>query len=66
MKIVVNGQEREVPSELTVEALLAALGIGGARVAVERNREIVTRARYAAARLEDGDRVEIVQMVGGG
>lgn len=66
MNIVVNGQERAVSPGLTVEGLLRDLGLAGARVAVERNREIVTRALYAGARLDDGDRIEIVQMVGGG
>jgi len=66
MEVVVNGESREVPDGTTVEGLLAVLGLAGRPVAVERNREIGPRSAHASARLEAGDRVEIVTMVGGG
>ena len=66
MQVVVNGEAREVPDGTTVEGLLADLGLAGRPVAVERNREIVPRSAHAATRLGEGDRVEIVTMVGGG
>jgi sulfur carrier protein len=66
VKLVVNGNEREVPDALTVCGLLALLELDQRRVAVERNREIVPRSTHAGVELEDGDRIEIVQMVGGG
>ena len=66
MKLVVNGTEREVPDAVTVSELLALLELDQRRVAVERNREIVPRSTHAGVELEDGDRIEIVQMVGGG
>lgn len=63
--IVVNGEPREVPAGLTVRALLEHLGIAGL-AAVERNRELVPRARQAAVVVERGDALEIVHLVGGG
>ena len=66
MKIVVNGEAREVDDGATVEQLVAALGIDRRSVAVEKNREIVPRSQHATTPLTDGDRVEIVTMVGGG
>ena len=66
MTLFVNGEQREVPDGLTVSGLLEHLELQVARVAVERNREIVPRSGHAEAVLADGDRIEIVQMVGGG
>lgn len=66
MRLVVNGEEREVDSSTTVKALLATLGLGDTLVAVERNEEVVPRARHESTRLEDGDRIEVVHFVGGG
>jgi len=66
MQIVVNGEPREVASELTVRELLVELGLGDTLVAVERNEEIVPRATHAEARLTAGDVVEVVHFVGGG
>ena len=66
MKIVVNGEEREVGEGATVGDLVARLEVAPERVAVELNREVVRRARWAQTRLSEGDRVEIVHFVGGG
>ncbi|MFW6049979.1 MAG: sulfur carrier protein ThiS [Myxococcota bacterium] len=66
MRVVVNGEEREVPAEATVGDLLVELGLGGQLVAVERNLEIVPRAEHGQTRLSEGDTVEVVHFVGGG
>jgi sulfur carrier protein len=66
MKIVVNGQERVLASNVTVAALLDELGMVGKRVAVEVNQEIVPRSRHADFQLNDSDRVEVVFAIGGG
>jgi sulfur carrier protein len=66
VQIEVNGQPREVPDGTTVVALLEALGLGSTLVAVERNEEIVPRAEHARCVLAAGDRVEVVEFVGGG
>jgi sulfur carrier protein len=66
MKLLINGREREVPKGITVEDLIAMLDIKTSRLAFERNREVVPRTRYAVTALEDGDKIEIVTLVGGG
>ncbi len=65
MKIQVNGQALEVAAEASVAELLTQLGTPR-YVAVEVNGEVVTRSRHAATKLEDGDVVELVTLVGGG
>ena len=65
-EIVVNGAPREVARGTTVAALVAELGLEGRRVAVERNRDVVPRARHGEVALEPGDRLELVTFVGGG
>ena len=66
--ITVNGEAHAIAAGATVAALLRALRleVPGARIAVERNREIVPRSRFGAERLHAGDRLEIVHFVGGG
>ena len=66
MRISLNGESRDLPGPTTVAGLLQALGMGERRVAVEVNREIVPRSRHAHHALNDGDKVEIVQAIGGG
>jgi sulfur carrier protein len=61
----VNGVTRELTAGSVAE-LVAALGLSGKRIAVERNGEIVPRSRYADTPLANGDRLEIVGAVGGG
>jgi thiamine biosynthesis protein ThiS len=66
MKVIINGEESEFDSAPTVSALLTQLGMKPDRVAVERNRELIPRDRWAATKLSDGDTLEIVHFVGGG
>ncbi len=66
IKVVVNGEAREIPAGLTVTALLGHLRMGTDRVAVERNLEILPRARWNDTTVETGDCFEIVHFVGGG
>lgn len=66
MKIVVNGEERDVVDGILLSVLIEELGISCARAAVERNREIVPPERYGETELQQGDRLEIVSFVGGG
>jgi thiamine biosynthesis protein ThiS len=65
MEIQINGEPRTIVPMSLLE-LLGTLDIDPARVAVERNRDIVPKREYEAVRLEDGDKLEIVQFVGGG
>ena len=66
LRISVNGTQREVPAPATLADLLAHLALDPRQVVVERNREIVRRARLAEVTLADGDTVELVHFVGGG
>lgn len=66
LTLQVNGRPEEVPPETTVRGLLAQLGLGGARVAVAVNRSVVPRSAFDSHRLVAGDRVEILEAVGGG
>ena len=66
MEISVNGERRSVADALSVAELLRGMGLEGKRLAVERNGEIVPKSSHAAARLAEGDRIEIVVAVGGG
>ena len=65
MRIEVNGEPREVEAA-TVLALVEELGLDSRKVAVERNLEIVPRSLHAATPIAEGDRIEVVQFVGGG
>jgi thiamine biosynthesis protein ThiS len=65
MRIVVNGEAKEV-AVATVQQLLEGLAIDPRRVAVEFNRAILPRDRFADAPLQEGDALEIVHFVGGG
>jgi len=64
--IHVNGQPRQLDKPTTVTQLLVELGLADKHVAVEVNRELVPRRQHAEHTLADGDRVEIVTLVGGG
>jgi thiamine biosynthesis protein ThiS len=64
--ITVNGEHRRVPGGISVADLALELGLDPARVAVERNLEIVPRSTLASVAVEDGDDYEIVTFVGGG
>ena len=66
MDIFLNGQPHAVDAGLSLAQLLEKTGHAQRRVAVEVNREIVPRGAQVAHILSDGDRVEIVQAIGGG
>ncbi len=66
MEIVINGQPEALAAPLSVAELLAARGLAGKRVAVERNGEIVPKSLHADTALAAGDKLEIVVAVGGG
>jgi thiamine biosynthesis protein ThiS len=66
MTLVINGEKHSFNGGLTVAALIEKLGMKQDRVAVELNREIVQREKWAVTDLNSGDRLEIVHFVGGG
>jgi len=70
MRLRINGDDRIVDEgltvALTVEGLVASLGLAGRRLAIEHNREILPAASWPTKVLADGDELEIVHFVGGG
>lgn len=66
MTLQLNGEQREVPDGLSLAGLVEWLELPADRVAIERNLEVIKRANWNETRLENGDRLEIVRMVGGG
>jgi thiazole synthase len=66
ISVTLNGEPRRVSAAATVAAFVEGLGLDPAKVAVERNLEIVPKSTYAQVALADGDRLEIVHFVGGG
>ncbi|HKJ83804.1 MAG TPA: sulfur carrier protein ThiS [Mariprofundaceae bacterium] len=65
MQIRLNGEACEVTAA-TVAELVVDLGLEGRMIAVECNLEVVPKSCYADTALHDGDRIEIVHMIGGG
>ena len=66
MKIILNGKETEVAEGVTISQLLEERKIVPQMIACEVNSEIVRRREYAQTMVRPGDRVEILQMIGGG
>lgn len=66
MTVRLNGETRECREGMTLADLVAELGLGAKRIAVEMNRDIIPREEYAHCRLNAGDEIEIVHFVGGG
>jgi thiamine biosynthesis protein ThiS len=64
--IIVNGETREVEDRVTVSDLITSLGLKPERLAVEINRSIIRRSQWSDTFLAEGDKVEIVNFVGGG
>ena len=66
MRLIVNGEAKDVAAATTIEALVSLLGLDRRKLAVERNLEIVPRSAFGVTALAEGDRIEIVAFVGGG
>jgi len=66
MEIILNGEKRKLTEGLSVLDLVQQLGFSAERLAVELNLQIIKREQWATSNLKQGDRIEIVQFVGGG
>ncbi len=66
LTVTINGEARQLKSAMSVRDLLSSLGMDPAKIAVERNLEIVPRSQYEAVQVGPGDRLEIVHFIGGG
>jgi thiazole synthase len=66
LRVTINGEGRELDAPVNVRELLTKLGLDPAKIAVERNLEIVPKSQYGAVMVGEGDRFEIVHFIGGG
>lgn len=66
MKVTINGEPREIPAGSSVPAMLEHLKLRADRVAIERNLDVLPRHLWQQTMVAEGDRYEIVQLVGGG
>jgi sulfur carrier protein len=66
LMISLNGEPRAISPDQTVGDLLAGLKLNPKRLAVELNEKVLPRGEFGSVRLQTGDRVEIVTLVGGG
>ena len=66
LEITVNGQPQGIPAACTVQNLLGILGMEGRRVAVALNRNVIPRSAFGSEPVHGGDRIEILEPVGGG
>ncbi len=66
MKVTINGDERDIATDTTIASFLAERNLKPQMVVIEYNGEILARDRYQSTTIEDGDTLEIVQMMAGG
>ncbi len=64
--IILNGENKQIDNDATIEQLLQSLDLTGKRLAVEVNQRLVSHSSFGKHRLNEGDKVEIVQAIGGG
>ena len=66
MQITINGEIKELESEVSLDRLLELFSLPSQRVAVELNREVVRKKDWASVVVQENDKIEIVHFVGGG
>lgn len=66
IKILLNGEAREVPGEIDLRRLLELFSLPEQRLAIELNDRVVRRSDWAATQVSEGDKLEVVHFVGGG
>lgn len=66
MKLVVNGEERELQEGITLDKALQELGLVGKVMAAAVNMQIIKQDNWSTYKLCDGDKLELLDFVGGG
>jgi sulfur carrier protein len=66
LRVTVNGEKRELPDGITLEALIDYLSLAPDRLAIERNQEVIRRADWPRTTISEDDKIEIIHFVGGG
>lgn len=66
MKISLNGEIKELDSNISLQDLVRSLNLACSRIAVEKNGNVISKEAFASTCISDGDRFEIITLVGGG
>lgn len=66
MRVILNGEDKEVADDLNLSELLESLRLPAQRIAIELNKQVVRKKDWPAIRVREADRIEIVHFVGGG
>ena len=66
MKILVNGEKISLPKDSSIEDLIVYLGYQNQRIAIEINESIIPKSNHSSFLLQDLDKIEIINAVGGG
>lgn len=66
MKVFINGEARELETNLNLDELLRRFALPDERIAVELNKEVVRKKDWDSVEIKDSDKIEIVHFVGGG
>ena len=66
MRLIINGEDKNFSDVSSLQGLIEKLGMKPDRIAVELNGQIIQRSGWRETPLHDGDKLEIVQFVGGG
>lgn len=66
MEILINGEKKQLASELNLAELLKHFDLPSERVAVELNKEVVRKKDWEDIKISDGDKLEVIHFVGGG
>jgi len=64
--IVLNGEQKKIEAEVTLDRLLDLFSLPRQRVAIELNKEVVRREQWETTKLKDSDLIEVIHFVGGG
>ena len=66
MKVVINGEIKEIAKKINLQALLKNLSLASERIAVELNKEVVRKKDWENIEINEADKIEIIHFVGGG
>lgn len=66
MKVLINGETKEIQTQVNLSDLLKHFSLPSERIAVELNKEVVRRKDWETIQIKDADKIEIVHFVGGG
>jgi thiamine biosynthesis protein ThiS len=66
MKIIINGETKEIPNEVNIIELLESFSLPKERIAIELNKQVVRKKDWGNIKIADADRIEVIHFVGGG